>query len=132
MNLIQIGGYVMLFKEVAERVSTLRNSRRIAQRRQNTKNLIIGATIGTAAGAAAGLLFAPQSGKKTREQISQRTEETVDTIKARVSSTSEKIADRVQNKASQLRDAAQACSEEIKKVVDEAAEEVEEKGKKKK
>lgn len=122
----------MMIKEVADRVVALKNRRRIAQRRQNTKNLLLGATIGTAAGAAAGLLFAPQSGRETRDQISRRTAETLDTVKVRVTSAGEEIAHRVQDKASRLRDAAEVCTESLKEAVREPAEEADTKGKKKK
>jgi gas vesicle protein len=132
MNLIKTGGYAMMLKEVAERVMTLRNRRRIAQRRQNAKNLLLGATIGTAAGAAMGLLFAPRSGRETRDQISQRTGETLDTVKARVSDAGERIVDRVQSRTARLRIAAEACSENIKDAVRELDEEIDLKGKKKK
>ena len=38
---------------------------------KTTKGVIIGASVGVLAGAIAGILFAPQSGKETREDIKQ-------------------------------------------------------------
>lgn len=118
----------MLLKEAANRLWTLKDRRRTVQRRETTKNLLLGATIGTAAGAAAGLLLAPQSGKRTRERISQRTGQTLDTIKARVSSAGEQVHYRT----SRLRDAAEACSENLQAAVTASLEEEETKSKKKK
>lgn len=118
----------MLLKEAADRLWTLKDRRRTARRRATTKNLLLGATVGTAAGAAAGLLLAPQSGKRTREKISQRTGQTLDTIKARVSSAGEQVNYRT----SRLREAAEACSENLKAAVTESVEEEATKGKKKK
>ena len=132
LDLIKMGGYAMIFKEAADRLATLSSRNRIAQRRQNTRKVILGAAVGTAAGAAAGLLFAPQSGSKTRAQISQRTGETIETLKTRVASTGEKIADRVQERTSRLRSAAESCKEEVKKAVSEVEEAAEEKSTRKK
>ena len=47
-KMVQIGGYAMLLKEVTDRVVTMKNRRQIARRRENTRNLLIGASIGTA------------------------------------------------------------------------------------
>ena len=121
-----------MLKEVADRVVTLKNKRRIARRRENTRNLLLGATIGTAAGAAVGLLFAPQAGRKTREQISRRTGDTLDAIRSRASDAGEVIADRVQHRAARLREAAEACSENLLEAVKEPIEEAESDKKKKK
>jgi gas vesicle protein len=116
-KMIQTGGYAMLLKEVTDRVVTMKNRRQIARRKENTRNLLIGATIGTAAGAAIGILVAPQSGRKTREQIAQKTGEAVDHIKTRVSSAGEVLADRVQQRAEGLREAAAACADDVAEAV---------------
>jgi len=122
----------MLLKEAADRVATLKDKRRIARRRENTKNFFLGATIGTAAGAAIGLLFAPRSGYETRERIARSTGEAVDHIKTRVSSAGEALADRVQQRAERLREAAAACTENVAEAVKEPSEEGEGKKTKKK
>jgi gas vesicle protein len=109
----------MLLKEVADRVVTMKNRRQIARRRENARSLLLGATIGTAAGAAIGILFAPQSGRKTREQIAQRTGEAVDHIKTNVSNAGEAFADRVQQRTGRLREAATACLENVAEAVKE-------------
>lgn len=113
----------MMLKEVADRVVTMKNRRKNIRRRENTRSLFLGATIGTAAGAAIGLLFAPQAGRKTREQIAQRTGEAVDHIKTHVSNAGEAVADRVQQRAERLREAAAACSENVAEAVKAPAEE---------
>lgn len=132
LNLIKMGGYAMIFKEAADRLANLSSRHRIAQRKQNTRKVILGAAVGTAAGAAAGLLFAPQSGRQTRARISERTGETIDILKSRVASTGEKIADRVQERTARLRAAAEVCSEEVKQAVSEPEEAAENKTKRKK
>jgi gas vesicle protein len=80
-NIIKTGGYVMIFKELADRVKKIRNSRTKNLRRNRTRNLIIGAGIGSAVGVAAGILFAPKPGSETRKVIGDRTSKTVKDLK---------------------------------------------------
>ena len=91
MNVIKIGGYIMMFNELAKQVKRLGNSRTRELRKSRTKNLIIGAGIGSAVGVAAGILFAPKSGKETRHIIADRTGETVKNLKENVTATKDKI-----------------------------------------
>jgi gas vesicle protein len=76
----------------------------------NTMNVLIGVLIGGLAGAVAMLLFAPQSGKRTRAQIQNKTiqlrDRTTMNIKkavAQVRSETNKITAEVQEKAGELK-----------------------------
>ncbi len=91
MNTIKIGGYMMILNELANQVKRLRSSRTEDIRRNRTKNLIIGAGIGSAVGVAAGILFAPKSGRETRHIIADRTGQTVKNLKENVAAGKEKI-----------------------------------------
>ena len=78
--------------------------------RRNTKNVLFGLLIGSLAGAAAMLLFAPQSGKKTRSQIRlkssqlrDQTSDMVDNALAQVRSETHEITAGVQEKAGRLK-----------------------------
>jgi gas vesicle protein len=117
-ELIKMGGYAMIS-----------NKGRIAQKRHNSKNMLLGAGIGTIAGVAAGLLFAPKAGRDTRQQIARRTGETLTNIKEGVSNTTERITARVQDKRASVQEAAEICSNAIR---DAMKEPVTEGGKKRK
>src|SRR3989339_1411954 len=98
MNVIKSGGYMMILNELANQVKKLRSSRTEDIRRSRTKNLILGAGIGSVVGVAAGILFAPKSGKETRQIIADRTGETAKTIKDNVAAGKEKVFSAAENK----------------------------------
>ena len=81
----------MVLNELANQVKKIRNSRTEDIRRKRTKNLILGAGIGSVVGVAAGILLAPQSGRETRHIIADRTGQTAKNIKDKVAATKEKI-----------------------------------------
>jgi gas vesicle protein len=119
LNIIKAGGYVMILNELLNQVNEARRLRAKALRRNRTKNMIIGAGIGTAVGVAAGILFAPKSGKETRQIIADRTSETVVNLKESVAAAKERIAASTAEKSSMLREAGQkgveAAKEKLKK-----------------
>jgi len=119
MNIIKAGGYVMILNELINQVNEARRSRAKALRRNRTKNMVIGAGIGTAVGVTAGILFAPKSGKETRQIIADRTSETVVNLKESVAAAKERIAASTAEKSAMLREAGQkgveAAKEELKK-----------------
>lgn len=81
----------MILNELANQVKKLRSSRTEDIRRNRTKNLILGAGIGSVVGVAAGILFAPKSGRETRQIIADRTGQTAKNLKDKVAATKEKI-----------------------------------------
>jgi gas vesicle protein len=97
MNAIKTGGYMMILNELANQVKKLRGLRTEDIRRNRTKNLILGAGIGSVVGVAAGILFAPKSGKETRQIIADRTGQTVKNLKENVAAGKEKIFSAAEN-----------------------------------
>jgi hypothetical protein len=90
MNVIKAGGYLMILNELANQMKQFKNSRTEAVRRNRTRNLIVGVGIGSAVGVAAGILFAPKSGRETRHIIADRTGQTVKNLKNNVAAAKEK------------------------------------------
>lgn len=81
----------MMFHELAKQASRRENSRTREIRKSRNRNLIIGASIGSALGVATGILFAPKSGRETRHIIADRTGETVKNLKQNVAATKDRV-----------------------------------------
>ena len=90
MNVIKAGGYIMILNELAGQVKKFRSMRTEDIRRNKTRNLILGAGIGSVVGVAAGILFAPKSGRETRHFIADRTGRTMKNLKDNVAAAKEK------------------------------------------
>ncbi len=78
----------------------LHEKRRRARREKNletAKNIAVGTAIGTFLGAVTGVLFAPKSGKETREDIANKTKEVAGNIKETVNEQVE-VAKKIQGK----------------------------------
>lgn len=121
----------MFLKDTIDR---MRTEREREERRKRAGKFVLGAALGTAAGAAAGLLFAPRSGKETREQIASKTNEALDTVRDNLDETRQMLA----GQKERVSDAARRYVEAVKEIP-EAVEEKEgtpasdeDKGKKKK
>jgi len=117
MNMIKVGGYTMVLYELANQVKKARSSRAKDMRRSRTKNMVIGVGIGSAVGVAAGILFAPKSGKETRQIIADKTSETVKNFKENVSATKARISASAAEKGSRLREAGQKGVEAVKETL---------------
>ncbi|NLY85471.1 MAG: YtxH domain-containing protein [Tissierellia bacterium] len=78
----------------------LEEKRKRARREENlktAKNVAVGTAIGTFIGAITGILFAPKSGKETREDIANKTKEVAGNIKEAVYEQME-VAKKIQGK----------------------------------
>lgn len=81
------------------------------------KNFLAGLLIGSLAGAATMLLFAPQSGKDTRRQIQQKTMELRDQTMASAASTVGQIRGKAEQLKSDVREKAQDLKQQGQEVL---------------
>ena len=81
----------MIFNELANQVKKIRQARTNDIRRNKTRNMIIGAGIGSAVGIAAGILIAPKSGSETRKIIADRAGKTAKNLKDNVAATKARL-----------------------------------------
>ncbi len=98
----------MIMKEIADRLRQARIDREKTSRRKKAGILALGVTIG----AVAGVLFAPKTGKETREDLSQRGCEAWEKIKENASHTGHRLVSAVEEKSSSLRTAAKTSLKE--------------------
>ena len=74
-NLVKLGAYILLAREAAVYIATTRHYREQEMNRKSAASAVTGSLIGISLGIAAGILFAPRSGKETREIISSTASE---------------------------------------------------------
>ena len=122
LDIIKVGGYIMILNELANQVKKVRSARAKDMRRNRTKNRVIGVGIGSALGVAAGILFAPKSGKETRQIIADRTSETIKNFKDNVAATKAKISASATENGSRLREAGQKGVEAVKETLKKSGE----------
>ena len=98
----------MIMKEIADRLRKASIDREKTLRRKKVGILALGVTIG----AVAGILFAPKTGKETREDLSQRGCEAWEKIKENASLTGNRLVSAVEEKSSSLCTAAKGSLKE--------------------
>ena len=98
----------MIMKEIADRLRQARTDREKTLRRKKAGILALGVTIG----AVAGVLFAPKTGKETREDLSQLGCEAWGKIKENASHTGHRLVSAVEEKSSSVRKAVKGSLKE--------------------
>ena len=83
-----------------------------------TENFVKGLIIGGVAGLALGILYAPKSGKETRKQITDSTEELLNKARMQYEDARRKITDIVEDK----KESVLKTKEKLKKAVDAGVE----------
>jgi hypothetical protein len=69
-NLVKLGGYALLTRELADYISSFRQAQEKELKRSKVVHAATGAMLGMSIGVGLGILFAPRPGKETREIIS--------------------------------------------------------------
>lgn len=113
-NLIIAGGSTMIMKEIADRLRQATIVREKTLRRKKAGILALGITIGSTVGAVAGVLFAPKTGRETREDLSRRGREAWGKLKEDASHTGHRLISAVEETSSRVSTAAEKCVNEAK------------------
>ena len=115
--MIKAGGYLLILNELTNQVKKVNRAREKDIRRNRTRNMVVGAGIGSVVGVAIGILFAPKSGKETRHVIAAQAGETMKNLKDNVAATKAKISASATEKGSRLREAGQKGVEAVKETL---------------
>lgn len=116
-NIMVMGGSVMIIKEVVDRLRNVRSARENSIRRNRAGALAVGISIGCTVGAVAGILFAPKSGRETREDVSRLGKDAWVKIKDNTISTQQQLVNAMEEKGSQVYVAAGKIVEAAKEVL---------------
>lgn len=100
-------------------------------RRTRRRQVCIGITLGAVGGAVLGLLFAPQSGKETREQIAEATVKGAKVVKDVSVKAGKAIKEKAEETAEAVAKKARGLAREARLKEKEAEEEIEEEDEKK-
>lgn len=106
-TLIKVGGTAVIIKDIADRIINTRLTREQTLRRNRAGMLALGVAIGGAAGAVAGVLFAPRAGRETRKELGRYGGEAWGQVKESVSATSHRLVNAVEEQGSRVSAAAE-------------------------
>ncbi len=102
----------MIIKDLLKLLSQEKKKR---DRANTAKKLAMGMSFAATLGAAAGMLFAPKSGKETRDELNKKAANAAETIK-----------EKIEKNIEQVKDNANKAAHEISKAVDDIQEKTEE------
>lgn len=97
-NILKLGGYALLAKEAADIISTNQYYREREERHRETACSMSGALVGMAVGVGIGILFAPRSGKETREMVAESACRGVDRLQSGIVEGTKQFGDMVDNR----------------------------------
>ncbi len=111
----------MIIKDFIDQVRHAKIERENAARRSKAGMLALGASIGCAVGAVAGVLWAPRSGKETRDDVTLRGSEAWEKIKDNVSTNGHRLVHVVKEKGACLGAAVEKESEAVEESLQDAS-----------
>jgi gas vesicle protein len=120
-NAIKYGGYAMMLTKAALQIREFQEKRSRRRKLRTARDLMVGATVGTALGAAAGVLFAPRPGEETRENLRRKADETISSAKESIADKTVNIRDAVRSRKEDYLEIADKCADAIREVHQEAA-----------
>jgi gas vesicle protein len=109
-NFLKLSGYAVLAREAADFVI---NSKSKRKREQNKAlaNSISASLIGLAVGVGVGLLFAPRTGKETREIITDTTYNQIDRLQSGIAERKKQINEAIKTKKDEIFSASSGVTE---------------------
>jgi gas vesicle protein len=97
-NLLKLGGYVLLAREAADFVINSQHYREKEQNREQLVSSISGCLIGLAVGVSVGVLFAPRTGKETRNMILDTTCNQIDRLQSEIAEKKKQMSEVINRK----------------------------------
>jgi len=88
--------------------------------KDKNKGIAIGAAIGAAAGIVTGILFAPKSGKETRQDIKDTSKKVIDKLLAESHKLHDELSDLIKKAEVKARDASSTVSDKAKDAIEQA------------
>ena len=108
---------MMIFRDLMEHLNRQKEAER---RKENCRNVCVGAAIGSLIGLTVGILFAPRSGKETRQVIAERTVDTAGHVKEVVSGYAEEIKQRAHEAGTTARHTIESAKESVHELIKRA------------
>lgn len=105
----------MLYNIIQAKIEREKRKERINQ----TENILLGFTTGFLAGTAFGYLFAPRSGKETREMICNQSKKICNNTKQNISLISNKTSDFAENTIAETKSLKENVKEDAKEKIKE-------------
>ncbi len=88
--------------------------------KDKNKGIAIGAAIGAVAGVVTGILFAPKSGKETRQDIKDTSKKVIEKLLAESHKLHDELSELIKKAELKAKDAGSSVSEKAKVVIDQA------------
>ena len=111
-NLVRLGGYLLLAREAADFMASARDFRENELNRRRAACAVTGTLVGITAGVTLGVLFAPRSGKETRELISSRTSEMIETLQHEIAERKKQLDELLSSKKEEFCQESEEIQEE--------------------
>lgn len=98
-NILKLGGYALLVREAADVLASSHYHREQEQHRREMGYSATGVLAGLVVGVGIGLLFAPRSGRETRNAIAESTSRQLDLLRSDITERARQTSNTLKEKA---------------------------------